>query len=74
MKSNHVENKHFYVNERGLMVFTEAFHLARGSCCGNGCKHCPYDFNRVAEPLRTKLLSERGIFSTASPNKDYNNS
>ncbi|MCG9881787.1 MAG: DUF5522 domain-containing protein [Bacteroidia bacterium] len=24
------------------MVFTEAFHLQRGYCCGNGCRHCPY--------------------------------
>jgi hypothetical protein len=28
--------------ERGLMVFTEAHHLRRGHCCGNGCRHCPY--------------------------------
>jgi hypothetical protein len=32
----------YYFNEEGLMVFTEAYHLKRGSCCGNGCKHCPY--------------------------------
>lgn len=25
------------------VVFTALFHLQRGSCCGNGCKHCPYD-------------------------------
>ncbi len=24
-------------------VFTEAHHLERGSCCGNGCRHCPYE-------------------------------
>jgi hypothetical protein len=28
--------------ERGLTVFTEAHHLRRGYCCGNGCRHCPY--------------------------------
>lgn len=28
--------------ENGLMVFTEWFHLKRGECCGNGCRHCPY--------------------------------
>ena len=28
--------------EGGLMVFTAAYHLRRGYCCGNGCRHCPY--------------------------------
>ena len=36
------EGKDFYFNEQGFMVFTEAYHLARGYCCGSGCKHCPY--------------------------------
>ncbi|MBK8397873.1 MAG: hypothetical protein IPL26_21875 [Leptospiraceae bacterium] len=31
-----------YYFENGLMVFTEKFHLKRGFCCGNGCRHCPY--------------------------------
>ncbi len=26
----------------GLMVFTGQYHLRRGYCCGNGCRHCPY--------------------------------
>ncbi|MGH7661457.1 MAG: DUF5522 domain-containing protein [Vulcanimicrobiaceae bacterium] len=29
--------------ENGLMVLTERYHLKRGYCCGNGCRHCPYD-------------------------------
>ena len=33
----------FYYDKNGLMVFTEAYHLKRGSCCGSGCLHCPYD-------------------------------
>lgn len=28
--------------ENGLMVFTAAYHLRRGYCCGNGCRCCPY--------------------------------
>ena len=28
--------------EHGLMVFTAAWHLRRGYCCGSGCRHCPY--------------------------------
>jgi hypothetical protein len=26
----------------GLMVLTAATHLARGTCCESGCRHCPY--------------------------------
>ncbi|MEA5256524.1 DUF5522 domain-containing protein [Arcicella aquatica] len=36
----------FYINENGFMVFTEAYHLKRGYCCKNRCKHCPYGFKR----------------------------
>lgn len=32
----------FYYDEQGRMVFTEAFHKKRGSCCGSGCRNCPY--------------------------------
>ncbi|WP_205472929.1 DUF5522 domain-containing protein [Agarivorans sp. Alg241-V36] len=31
-----------YSMENGLMVFSAWYHLKRGSCCGNGCRHCPY--------------------------------
>ncbi|HEU4951431.1 MAG TPA: DUF5522 domain-containing protein [Holophagaceae bacterium] len=24
-------------------VFTEAHHLKRGHCCGNRCRHCPFE-------------------------------
>jgi len=26
----------------GLVVLTVATHLARGTCCQSGCRHCPY--------------------------------
>jgi hypothetical protein len=32
----------FYYDKDGRMVMTEAYHLRRGSCCENKCKHCPY--------------------------------
>jgi hypothetical protein len=28
--------------ETGYLVFTRLAHLARGKCCGSGCRHCPY--------------------------------
>jgi hypothetical protein len=31
-----------YYMDNGLMVFTSAYHLKRGYCCGNNCKHCPW--------------------------------
>ncbi|WP_232516361.1 DUF5522 domain-containing protein [Chitinophaga caeni] len=41
------------------MVLTAKFHLERGHCCGNGCKHCPYNYENVPEPKKTKLLNDR---------------
>jgi hypothetical protein len=33
--------------ENGLLVYTAAFHLKRGFCCGSGCRHCPYEPKHV---------------------------
>jgi hypothetical protein len=33
----------YYINDEGLLVFTETYHLNRGYCCGSRCKHCPYE-------------------------------
>ena len=38
----------FYKDKLGRIVMTESYHIKRGSCCGSGCKHCPY------EPLHQK--------------------
>ena len=51
-----IEGVHFYYNESGLVVFTREYHLERGYCCGNGCVNCPYHYENVPEPLRSKLL------------------
>jgi hypothetical protein len=32
----------YYLDAAGNMVFTEAYHLKRGTCCENDCRHCPY--------------------------------
>jgi hypothetical protein len=31
-----------YYFEGPYLVFTAAYHLKRGSCCGSGCRHCPW--------------------------------
>ena len=36
------EEADYYLNDQCLIVFTEKYHLKRGYCCENGCKHCPY--------------------------------
>jgi len=38
-----VEGLHYY-KENGFFVFTEFYHILRGHCCGNGCRHCAYGF------------------------------
>lgn len=54
-----IEGEHYYYNKEGLIVLTEKFHLQRGYCCGNGCKHCPYDYENVPEPTQSELLKDR---------------
>jgi Family of unknown function (DUF5522) len=31
-----------YYYDGPYMVFTAAYLLKRGTCCGSGCRHCPY--------------------------------
>ena len=45
------ENLHYYM-ENGFMVFTEAYHSARGRCCGNACRHCPFEHVNVKEKAK----------------------
>ncbi len=36
-----VEHEDYYL-DHGLMVLTARYHLRRGYCCEQGCRHCPY--------------------------------
>lgn len=42
------EGEDFYL-EGPYMVFTEAWHLKRGYCCGSACRHCPYNHENVPQ-------------------------
>jgi hypothetical protein len=42
-----LEGKDYYLDEQGRFVLTEAFLKKRGYCCGNKCRHCPYDHENV---------------------------
>lgn len=59
MKAQLIEGVDFYFNEDGYVVLTEKYHLEKGFCCGNGCKHCPYEFEAVPEPKRSKLQENK---------------
>lgn len=49
----------YYFNEKGYTVLTAKYLLDRGYCCGNGCKHCPYNYEMVPEPYRSELIANR---------------
>ncbi|MBC7449032.1 MAG: hypothetical protein H7330_13340 [Hymenobacteraceae bacterium] len=36
----------FYYTPEGYLVFTEQYHRRRGTCCKNGCRHCPWGFRK----------------------------
>jgi hypothetical protein len=44
-----IEEGDYYENEQGYRVFTGQYHLKRGYCCKNGCKHCPYGYDKKTD-------------------------
>jgi hypothetical protein len=49
-----VEGVDYYINEDGNYVFTEAYHIKRGTCCKNRCLHCPWHYGRDKKAKRIK--------------------
>lgn len=49
--SNNPLSPEDYYMENGLVVFTAAYHLKRGTCCGSGCRHCPYQTTADSDKL-----------------------
>jgi hypothetical protein len=37
-----IQDIHYYIEDTRV-IFTEQYHLERGQCCGNKCRHCPFD-------------------------------
>ena len=55
-----MDNDLFYLSEKGYRVFTEKYHLKRGFCCTNDCKHCPYGFDKKTNTVnKTKKNNKR---------------
>ncbi|MEP7373775.1 MAG: DUF5522 domain-containing protein [Chitinophagaceae bacterium] len=63
-----IEGIDYYVNEDGLVVLTEKYLRERGYCCGNGCKHCPYEYEKVPEPKRSELTGKICKKDSNNPN------
>jgi hypothetical protein len=47
------EGKDFYFIDGGYIVFTEEYHLKRGYCCKNNCRHCPWNKRLEKETIQT---------------------
>ena len=56
MKKSIFDDDEGYVNDSGLYVFTAAYLLNRGYCCGNGCLHCPFDYKNVVDSSKKERL------------------
>ena len=53
------DGEEFYVDpETGWRVFTEVGLRRRGSCCGSGCRHCPYAHEAVPVEERARLARQ----------------
>lgn len=49
-----IKDVDYYIDPNGSWVFTAAYHEARGYCCGNACRHCPFNYEAVPEPIKTR--------------------
>lgn len=43
------ENEDYYLTPEGYRVFTAKYLLKRGFCCKNGCRHCPYGYDKKTD-------------------------
>ncbi len=54
-----IEGEDFYYNSEGFVVLTKKYHLQKGFCCGNGCKHCPYNYANVAPDKYKEIIVQK---------------
>ena len=55
------QGKDYYL-EDGRIIMTEKYHKKRGTCCGSGCRHCPYDppYQKGNKNLKEYLKKDGG--------------
>ncbi|CAG8622532.1 23334_t:CDS:2 [Dentiscutata erythropus] len=47
--------------ETSYIVMTELFHKQRGYCCGNNCRHCPYEFSIKQNLVKCTSITDKDI-------------
>ena len=67
MSKNKEEHEDYYIDAKGRWVFTAAYHEKRGYCCGEACKHCPFDYESVPEPIKTRAQLIRAAAIKTTP-------
>lgn len=60
MKQEFIRDVHYYL-DGDKVVFTEAYHIQRGECCGSGkgCRHCP--FTKPVKKGNTELEKKKEL-------------
>ena len=66
------EDIHYYM-EGDRVIFTALFHIERGQCCGNGCRHCPYEpkHKKGNQIMQEKYLVTKEEIDIFKDNKGY---
>jgi hypothetical protein len=59
-KDEFIKDVHYYM-DGDRVIFTSLFHIQRGQCCANGCRHCPY----------TKPVKKGNTIVAKTEKKDY---
>ncbi len=53
--------------QTGYAVFTELGLLARGKCCGCGCRHCPFEHSNVPTGQRASRIQRAAMLLAEAP-------
>ncbi|MEM6857562.1 MAG: DUF5522 domain-containing protein [Pseudomonadota bacterium] len=62
---------HTYTDpDTGFLVFTRLGLLERDSCCGAGCRHCPFGHEKVRLAIRAKRIQQPAWLSEARPDAE----
>lgn len=60
-----LEGRDFVVRPDGAYVFTTEYLLARGTCCGSKCLHCPFENKRAKSPTIDTAPMEPSVTPTS---------
>ena len=69
-----IEHIHYYT-EGERVIFTALFHIERGQCCGNGCRHCPYEptHKKGNQTVQDKYLATKEEIDIFKSKSGYDN-